>query len=144
MPRKNRRMKQKRLGQRSLMHLARSVEVRPHRMEIWFACLREEAGSSLQSGARPVIIVGNNQGNTHSDVVTAIPMTSREKRLDLPTHVRLFSKDNPSLDRDSTVLVEQITTIDKLRLRHRCGEVTDPESIRQIEKAIAVQLGMSI
>ena len=144
MPRKNRRIKQKRLGQRSLMHLARSVEVRPHRMEIWFACLREEAGSSLQSGARPVIIVGNNQGNTHSDVVTAIPMTSREKRLDLPTHVRLFSKDNPGLDRDSTVLVEQITTIDKLRLRHRCGEVTDQESIRQIEKAIAVQLGMSI
>lgn len=144
MPRKNRRIKQKRLGQRSLMHLARSVEVRPHRMEIWFACLREEAGSSLQSGARPVIIVGNNQGNTHSDVVTAIPMTSREKRLDLPTHVRLFSKDNPGLDRDSTVLVEQITTIDKLRLRHRWGEVTDPESIRQIEKAIAVQLGMTI
>ncbi len=144
MPRKNRRMKQKRLGQRCLMHRAHSVEVRPHRMEIWFACLREEAGSSLQSGARPVIIVGNNQGNTHSDVVTAIPMTSREKRLDLPTHVRLFSKDNPGLDRDSTVLVEQITTIDKLRLRHRCGEVTDPESIRQIEKAIAVQLGMTI
>lgn len=78
------------------------------------------------------------------DVVTAIPMTSREKRLDLPTHVRLFSKDNPGLDSDSTVLVEQITTIDKLRLRHRCGEVTDPESIRQIEKAIAVQLGMTI
>ena len=77
-------------------------------------------------------------------MVTAIPMTSREKRLDLPTHVRLFSKDNPGLDRDSTVLVEQITTIDKLRLRHRCGEVTDPESIRQIEKAIAVQLGMTI
>ena len=144
MPRKSKRMKQKRLGQRSLMHLAHSVEVRPHRMEIWFACLREEAGSSLQSGARPVIIVGNNQGNTHSDVVTAIPMTSREKRLDLPTHVRLFSKDNPGLDRDSTVLVEQITTIDKLRLRHRCGEVTDPESIQQIEKAIAVQLGMTV
>lgn len=144
MPRKNKRMKQKRLGQRGLMHLARSVEIKPHRMEIWFAWLREEASSSLQCGARPVVIVGNNQGNTHSDVVTAIPMTSREKRLDLPTHVRLYSKDNPCLDRDSTVLVEQITTIDKLRLRHRCGEVTDPESIRQIEQAIAIQLGMTV
>ena len=144
MPRKNKRMKQKRLGQRGLMHLAHSVEVRPRRMEIWFACLREETGSTLQSGARPVIIVGNNQGNIHSDVVTAIPMTSREKRLDLPTHVRIYSSDNPDLNRDSTVLVEQITTIDKLRLRHRCGEVTNPESIRQIEKAIAVQLGMTI
>ena len=125
------------------MHLARRVEIKPHRMEIWFACLREEAGSSLQCGARPVVIVGNNQGNTHSDVVTAIPMTSREKRLDLPTHVRLYSKDNPCLDRDSTLLVEQITTIDKLRLRHRCGAVTDPESIRQSEQAIAIQLGMT-
>lgn len=143
MPRKNRRMKERRLGQRSLMHLARSVDVKPHRMEIWFACLREEAGSSLQCGARPVVIVGNNQGNTHSEVVTAIPMTSREKRLDLPTHVRLYSRDNPGLDRDSTVLVEQITTIDKQRLRHRCGEVTDVDSIWRIEQAIAVQLGMT-
>lgn len=143
MPRRNKRLKEKRKGQKGLNRLVQSIMVRPQRMEIWFAYLREEEGSALQYGARPVLIVGNNLGNAHSDIITAIPMTSREKRLDLPTHVRLFSSDNPGLDRDSTLLVEQITTIDKTRLRHRCGVVTDPESVRRIEQAIAVQLGIN-
>jgi mRNA interferase MazF len=112
-------------------------------MEIWFAYLREETGSAVQCGARPVLIVGNNLGNIHSEVVTAIPMTSREKRLDLPTHVRIRCDENPGLDRDSTLLVEQIMPIDKQRLCHRCGVVTNQKTIHMIEQAMSLQLGIS-
>jgi mRNA interferase MazF len=143
MPRKNKRAHERRLGQKSLNKLIRSVDIKPRRMEIWFAYLREETGSAVQCGARPVLIVGNNLGNTHSEVVTAIPMTSREKRLDLPTHVRIRCDENPGLDRDSTLLVEQIMPIDKQRLRHRCGVVTNPQTIHMIEQAMSLQLGIS-
>ena len=71
---------------------------------------------SEQGGIRPVLIIQNDVGNRFSPTVIAAAITSRDSKAKLPTHIRLYA-DNSGLSRDSVVLLEQIRTIDKRRLK---------------------------
>lgn len=115
------------------------VEMRsPKRMDIWFAHLRKHTGSSVQEGDRPVLIVSNDVGNDRAGIVTVLPLTTRLKRLEQPTHCVI---GNP-LDEESLVLAEQITTIGKACLIRKVGACKDEETIKKIEAAMRVQLGL--
>ena len=108
--------------------------------DIWFAELREEAGSHVQSGRRPVLVVSNNIVNANSFAITVVPLTSRNKKSWYPTHVRLFPS---GLSYPSMALCEQITTIDKTRLINKLTSVRDVGDICAIRRAISVQLNMA-
>ena len=144
MPRQNDRLREQKQGQRALMELAREVRKTPHRMEVWFAELHREEWSYLRNGILPVLVVSNEETNTRSTMVTVVPLTSGEKRMDLPTHVRLRSENNPNLDRDLTLLAEQITTIDKASLRRKVGEITNPDDIDKVDIAVLALIGLEV
>ncbi len=93
---------------------------------------------SEQGGPRPAVVVQNDIGNKHSPTVIIAPVTSKTKKTNLPTHVRLTSK---CLERYSMVLLEQIKTIDKSRIASYIGTLTD-EEMKMIEKALRISLGM--
>lgn len=105
----------------------------PKRMEIWFAELELNRRTSVQGGERPVLVVSNDTNNEFSPIVTVLPMTSKIKRPEMPTHTWLP-------DKCSMVLAEQITTIDKKCLRRKLGCCSDPEIIQQIEHSMREQL----
>lgn len=81
MGRKNRPVK---IRKKSLPDVTRIQP--PKRMDIWYAHLRENTGTSVQEGSRPVLVISNDMANKNSDVVTVIPLTSQMKRIELPTH----------------------------------------------------------
>ena len=109
------------------------------RGEIYYADLSPVVGSE-QGGVRPVLIVQNDIGNRFSPTVIAAAITSRQSKAQLPTHIPLPS-GNCGLTRDSIVLLEQIRTIDKRRLRERMGHV-DEASMNQIDHALSVSFGL--
>ncbi len=110
------------------------------RGEIYFADLSPVVGSE-QGGMRPVLIVQNDTGNRHSPTVIAAAITSQTGKARLPTHINL-SAQSYGLSRDSVVLLEQIRTIDKSRLRERMGRLDSP-TMQQVDNAIAVSFGLS-
>ena len=110
------------------------------RGEIYFADLSPVVGSE-QGGMRPVLIVQNYTGNRHSPTVIAAAITSQTGKARLPTHINL-SAQSYGLSRDSVVLLEQIRTIDKSRLRERMGRLDSP-TMQQVDNAIAVSFGLS-
>jgi len=95
---------------------------------------------SEQGGMRPVLIVQNDTGNKHSPTVIAAAITSQTSKARLPTHIELEAKSY-GLTRDSVVLLEQIRTIDKRRLKERMGKL-DNSLMNQINNAIAVSFGL--
>lgn len=109
------------------------------RGEIYFADLSPVIGSE-QGGMRPVLIIQNDTGNRHSPTVIAAAITSQTGKARLPTHINL-SAQNYGLSRDSVVLLEQIRTIDKSRLRERMGRLDNP-TMQQVDNAIAVSFGL--
>ena len=92
------------------------------RGDIYYADLSPVVGSE-QGGVRPVLIVQNDVGNRYSPTVIAAAITSQKEKSKLPTHIELDSK-NCGLSKDSVVLLEQIRTIDKRRLREKMGTST--------------------
>ena len=86
-----------------------------HRGEIYYADLSPVVGSE-QGGVRPVLIVQNEVGNRFSPTVIAAAITSQQEKADLPTHIHVQA-DRNGLQKDSIVLLEQIRTLDKRRLR---------------------------
>ena len=96
-----------------------------HRGEVFYADLSPVVGSE-QGGVRPVLIVQNEIGNRHSPTVIAAAITSRLDKTRLPTHINIRAADT-GLAKDSVVLLEQIRTLDKHRLRQRAGQIT-PET----------------
>jgi mRNA interferase MazF len=95
---------------------------------------------SEQSGSRPVLIVSNNTGNKHSRTVIAAVITGRAAgKAKLPTHCLVRAQQG--LGRDSCVLLEQIRTIDKARLREYIGTL-DGESMGGVDRALAVSVGL--
>ena len=114
----------------------RDPDPQPGRMEIWFADLDFHFSSNIQGGSRPVLIVSNDINNAKSNTVTVIPMTSRMKRSELPTHVWVDKEAMSGMYKGSMVLAEQITTIDKSRLVRRLGTCRDKGAIKQIETSI--------
>ena len=94
---------------------------------------------SEQGGIRPIIVLQNDVGNKYSPTVIAAATTSRLTKAKLPTHIEL-NKDNTPMPKDSVVLLEQIRTIDKSRIKEKIGELP-PDVMQQINDALLVSLG---
>lgn len=109
------------------------------RGDIYYADLSPVVGSE-QGGMRPVLIVQNDTGNKHSPTVIAAAITSQIGKARLPTHIELEAQ-NYGLSRDSVILLEQVRTIDKSRLRERMGKLDEP-TMDRVNNAIAVSLGL--
>ena len=109
------------------------------RGDIYYADLSPVVGSE-QGGMRPVLIVQNDTGNKHSPTVIAAAITSQTGKAKLPTHIELNAQ-SVGLSRDSVILLEQIRTIDKSRLRERMGQLDD-KTMNKVDSAIAVSFGL--
>ena len=123
-------------------HSTRSVKFMPvvYRGEIYYADLSPVVGSE-QGGIRPVLIVQNDVGNKHSPTVIAAAITSRQEKTRLPTHIEIDSQ-SCGLAKDSVVLLEQIRTIDKKRLKERMGTL-DSTAMDKINNALSISFGLT-
>jgi len=109
------------------------------RGEIYYADLNPVVGSE-QGGTRPVLIVQNNAGNKHSPTVIVVAITSKPKKISLPTHIGITAR-HVGLAKDSVVLTEQIRTIDKKRLCDRITMLGD-DDMHRIDKALKISMGI--
>ncbi|MBE5887498.1 MAG: type II toxin-antitoxin system PemK/MazF family toxin [Lachnospiraceae bacterium] len=107
------------------------------RGDIYYADLRPVIGSE-QGGIRPVLIVQNDVGNRHSPTVICAAITSQIHKAKLPTHVELDS-EKYDLAKDSVVLLEQLRTIDKKRLKDKVCHL-DSQMLKEIDKALGISL----
>lgn len=109
------------------------------RGDIFYADLSPVVGSE-QGGVRPVLIVQNDIGNKYSPTVIASAITSQINKAKLPTHIELCAQDY-GLPKDSVILLEQIRTIDKKRLREKIGHLDD-ELMERVNDALGVSFGL--
>lgn len=109
------------------------------RGDIFYADLSPVVGSE-QGGIRPVLIIQNDMGNKYSPTVICAAITSQINKAKLPTHIEI-SAERYGLVKDSVILLEQIRTIDKKRLREKIGG-TDKPLMLKVNRALAVSLGM--
>ena len=109
------------------------------RGDIYYADLSPVVGSE-QGGIRPVLIVQNNVGNRFSPTVIAAAITSQQSKAKLPTHIPLHAHTS-GLSKDSIVLLEQVRTIDKRRLKEKMGSV-DTKAMKAINQALSVSFGL--
>ena len=109
------------------------------RGEIYYADLSPVVGSE-QGGMRPVLIVQNDVGNRYSPTVIAAAITSQQNKARLPTHIEIEARTY-GLSKNSVVLLEQVRTLDKRRLRERMG-CLDEKAMQRVDGAIAVSLGL--
>ena len=107
--------------------------------DLYFADLSPVTGSE-QGGIRPVLVVQNDVGNKFSPTIIVAAITSRRNKADLPTHVEIEADGN-GLSKDSVVLLEQLRTIDKRRLRERIGTI-DKTRLPEVDEALSVSLGI--
>ena len=110
-----------------------------HRGDIYYADLSPVVGSE-QGGIRPVLIVQNDGGNRFSPTVIAAAITSQRSKANLPTHILLSAADT-GLTRDSIVLLEQVRTLDKHRLKEKMGRL-DAKSMSMVDQALSVSFGL--
>ena len=106
------------------------------RGDIYYADLSPVVGSE-QGGVRPVLIIQNDTGNRYSPTVIAAAITSQTGKAKLPTHIDLPVEESCGLSRDSVVLLEQVRTLDKKRLREKMGHVEE-RVMEKVDLAIAV------
>jgi mRNA interferase MazF len=111
------------------------------RGEIYYVDFGNNIGTFKQSGVRPALVVSNNKANTHSPVVTVVPVTTKTRKHHLPTHVLIPTTAGVGLDRMSMALAEQVETLDKTRLMDYKGTVTSKKVMGQITTALQVQIG---
>ncbi len=111
------------------------------RGDIYYADLSPVVGSE-QGGIRPVLIIQNDVGNRHSPTVIAAAITSQINKARLPTHIELGARSF-GLSKDSVILLEQIRTIDKKRLKERMGRL-DERLMQLVDDAIAVSFGLDV
>ena len=109
------------------------------RGDIFYADLSPVIGSE-QGGVRPVLIVQNDVGNKYSPTVICVAITSQINKAKLPTHVEIDTVQS-TLVRDSVILLEQVRTIDKKRLREKICRL-DEQLMRRVDHALAVSLGI--
>ena len=109
------------------------------RGDIFYADLSPVVGSE-QGGTRPVLIIQNDTGNRHSPTVIAAAITSQTGKARLPTHITLAGHD-VGLSKDSIVLLEQVRTIDKRRLKEKMGTV-DAQSMDAVDNALSISFGL--
>ena len=111
-----------------------------NRGDIFYADLSPVVGSE-QGGVRPVLVVQNDIGNKYSPTVIIAAITSQLEKAKLPTHIEL-RKEKYNLAKDSVVLLEQIRTLDKKRLKEKLSSVDDL-TMQQIDVAIMISLGIT-
>lgn len=109
------------------------------RGEIYYADLSPVVGSE-QGGVRPALVVQNNIGNKYSPTVIVAAITSQINKAKLPTHVEISALDY-GLPKDSVILLEQIRTIDKRRLKEKIGYLA-PEAMKKVDEAIQISFGL--
>ncbi|MBQ7896952.1 MAG: type II toxin-antitoxin system PemK/MazF family toxin [Clostridia bacterium] len=109
------------------------------RGDIFYADLSPVVGSE-QGGVRPVVIVQNDVGNRHSPTVIAAAITSKTDKAKLPTHIEVEAFQF-GLAKDSVILLEQVRTIDKKRLKEKMGHLED-ETMERVNSAISVSFGL--
>ena len=109
------------------------------RGELYYADLSPVVGSE-QGGLRPVLIIQNDVGNKYSPTVIIAAITSQIQKAKLPTHIELSHLQDP-LSKDSVVLLEQIRTLDKLRLKERIGQLDNP-AMQKVNIGLMISLGI--
>lgn len=109
------------------------------RGDVFYADLRPVVGSE-QGGVRPVLIIQNDIGNRHSPTVICAAITSRMNKAKLPTHIEL-NAERYHMVKDSVILLEQLRTIDKLRLKDRICHL-DGEIMTKVNRALAISLDL--
>jgi len=109
------------------------------RGDIFYADLSPVIGSE-QGGVRPVLIVQNDIGNKYSPTVIAAAITSQINKAKLPTHIEISAMEY-GLSKDSVILLEQIRTIDKMRIREKIGRLDD-ELMEKVNDAISISFGL--
>ena len=109
------------------------------RGDIYYADLSPVVGSE-QGGLRPVLIIQNDIGNRYSPTVIAAAITSRLGKTKLPTHIDIYA-ERAGLAKDSVILLEQIRTLDKRRLKEKMGHL-DEGLMERVNTAIAVSFGL--
>lgn len=107
------------------------------RGDIYYADLRPVVGSE-QGGIRPVLIVQNDVGNRHSPTVICAAITSKMNKAKLPTHIEL-SAGRYDMVKDSVILLEQLRTIDKKRLKDKVCHLDD-EIMKQVNRGLVISL----
>ena len=108
------------------------------RGELYYADLSPVVGSE-QGGVRPILIVHNDTGNKYSPTIIAAAVTSQINKAKLPTHIELNAHEY-GLIKDSVILLEQIRTLDKRRLKERIGELP-PSTMKKVNTALLISLG---
>ena len=111
------------------------------RGDIYYADLSPVVGSE-QGGLRPVLIIQNDVGNRYSPTVIAAAITSRMGKTRLPTHIDIYA-EKAGLAKDSVILLEQIRTLDKRRLKEKMGHLDDA-LMSEVNTAIAVSFGLGV
>ena len=109
------------------------------RGDIYYADLSPVIGSE-QGGVRPVLIVQNDIGNKYSPTVIAAAITSQINKAKMPTHIEIDAKEY-GLTKDSVILLEQIRTIDKKRLKEKIGKA-DQVLIKKVNEALLISFGL--
>ncbi len=110
------------------------------RGDIYYADLSPVVGSE-QGGVRPVLIVQNDIGNKYSPTVIAAAITSQINKAKLPTHIEINGQDY-GLVKDSVILLEQIRTIDKKRLKEKIGFLSD-SLMMKVNDALSISFGLT-
>ena len=116
-----------------------NVKVTVKRGEIYYADLSPVVGSE-QGGVRPVLVVQNDVGNKYSPTIIAAAITSKINKAKMPTHIELAAHLY-GLNKDSVILLEQIRTIDKQRLKEKIGKL-DTVMMSSVDKALFISFGM--
>ena len=109
------------------------------RGDIFYADLRHVVGSE-QGGIRPVLIIQNNVGNRHSPTVICAAITSKMNKAKLPTHIEI-NAELYGIEKDSVILLEQLRTIDKRRLKEKIGHMTDVD-MKKVNNALLISLSL--
>ncbi len=109
------------------------------RGDIYYADLSPVVGSE-QGGLRPILIVQNDIGNKYSPTIIAAAITSKLNKAKLPTHIELSCVEY-GLEKDSVVLLEQIRTLDKSRLKEKVSTLTESK-MQEVTKAMMISLGV--
>ena len=110
------------------------------RGDMFYADLSPVIGSE-QGGIRPVLIIQNDLGNKYSPTVIAAAITSQTNKTKLPTHIEI-RENTRGLKNNSVVLVEQIRTIDKSRLKEKIGHIDDNKIINELNNALGISFGL--
>ena len=121
-----------------LFYLTEAIMKDIKRSEIYYADLNPVKGSE-QGGVRPVLILQNDKGNQHSPTTIVAAITSQLAKAKLPTHVPIQTE---GLKKDSIILLEQIRTLDKRRLKERIGELS-PSKMQKVNTALLISLGFN-